>query len=98
MRRKHPPLLLALLFAVLLSACGSDKETAPQRGAQGPMQVRVAVLRPQMLENTIEATGSLLANEAIEVRSEIAGARVTDRLHRRRHGDQRPNVDPHQCR
>ncbi len=47
-----------------------------QRGSQGPMQVRVAVLRPQMLENTIEATGSLLANEAIEVRSEIAG-RVT---------------------
>jgi membrane fusion protein (multidrug efflux system) len=69
----HPTPLLALLFAVLLSACGSDKETTPQRGAQGPMQVRVAVLRPQMLENTIEATGSLLANEAIEVRSEIAG-------------------------
>ena len=40
------------------------------------MQVRVQVLQPQMLDNTIEATGSLLANEAIEVRSEIAG-RVT---------------------
>lgn len=40
------------------------------------MQVRVTVLQPQLLNNTIEATGSLLANEAIEVRSEIAG-RVT---------------------
>ncbi|MEO5586006.1 MAG: efflux RND transporter periplasmic adaptor subunit [Flavobacteriales bacterium] len=76
MCRPHSSLLSALLIAALLSACGGDKDSTPQRGSQGPMQVRVQVLQPQMLDNTIEATGSLLANEAIEVRSEIAG-RVT---------------------
>lgn len=76
MCRPHPSLLSSILVAALLSACGSDKDNTPQRGSQGPMQVRVSVLQARMLNNTIEATGSLLANEAIEVRSEIAG-RVT---------------------
>jgi membrane fusion protein (multidrug efflux system) len=72
----HPSLLPVLLPAVLLIACSGDKKSADQRGDHGPLEVRVQVLKPHVLENTIQTTGSLLANEAIEVRSEIAG-RVT---------------------
>jgi len=77
MARTHSSLLPVLLPVALLIACNGDKKSAPVRGAQGPLEVRVQVLRSHVLENTIQTTGSLLANEAIEVRSEIAG-RVTE--------------------
>ncbi|MEO8733782.1 MAG: efflux RND transporter periplasmic adaptor subunit [Flavobacteriales bacterium] len=73
----HPSLLSALFPVLLLIACSGDKKSAPARGTQGPLEVRVQVLKPHVLENTIQTTGSLLANEAVELRSEIAG-RVTE--------------------
>ncbi len=65
-----------VLTAVFLTACGGDTDKGAQRGGYGAMQVGVQVLKPRVLENTIRTTGSLLANEAIEVRSEASG-RVT---------------------
>jgi len=65
-----------LLAAAMLTACGGGEDSGAQRGGYGPMQVRVQVLQPRVLENIIRTTGSLLANEAIEVRSETSG-RVT---------------------
>lgn len=78
MQSKPSSILPTLLIAGLLSACGGggDKNTDQKKGPNGPLQVRISVLKPQALDNTIQATGSLLANEAIEVRSEVAG-RVT---------------------
>lgn len=72
-RNTFYPILLA---AATLTACGGDTDNGAQRGSFGPMQVRVQVLKPRVLENTIRTTGSLLANESIEVRSETSG-RVT---------------------
>lgn len=66
-----------LLLAALPTACGGPEEPGNDRRQAGPMQVQVRVLRPRPLDNSIQATGSLLANEAIEVRSEVAG-RVTE--------------------
>jgi membrane fusion protein (multidrug efflux system) len=66
-----PPFLL--LSAVLLSACGDHKDGASARGGTGPMEVKVEVLKAHPLENIIQTSGSLLANESIEVRSEVAG-------------------------
>jgi membrane fusion protein (multidrug efflux system) len=65
-----------LLPAALLTACGGEETEGNGRPQQGPMQVQVRVLHARALHNTIQATGSLMANEAIEVRSETAG-RVT---------------------
>jgi membrane fusion protein (multidrug efflux system) len=69
-----PPLLLS---ALLLAACGGDKDPVPERGATGPLEVKVQVLKAHPLKNIIQTTGTLLANESIEVRSEVEG-RVTD--------------------
>lgn len=77
MHRTHYFVLSALLIAGILSACGSSEGQATGREANGPMEVKVEVLRPQPFANTIRATGSLLANEAVEVRSEVTG-RVTE--------------------
>ena len=74
--RIHPlktPMLPATALVLLLAACGGGKEQAGGRGPNGPMQVLVKVVRPEPLNNTIQATGSLMANEAVEVRSEVAG-------------------------
>jgi len=48
------------------------------RGSGGgqPLPVEIQVVRPQYLENKIFTTGTLLANEEVELRSEISG-RVT---------------------
>ncbi len=66
-------LLPATAVVLLLAACGGEKEQAGGRGPNGAMQVLVKVLRPEPLSNTFQATGSLMANEAVEVRSEVAG-------------------------
>lgn len=69
----RPTLLSAAILAGMLAACGGGKDQDQGRGPGGPMQVLVKVLRPEPLSNTFQATGSLMANEAVEVRSEVAG-------------------------
>jgi membrane fusion protein (multidrug efflux system) len=75
--------LFLLVFSYLLiCACKSGKSSPPRResgisGARVP--VDAIVIQPQLLENRIYTTGTLLANEEVELRPEIAG-RVTDVL------------------
>lgn len=73
MYRSHTPFLPIVLLAGLAAGCGGDKAPAAGRSQGGPLQVRVQVLAAQPLDNTIQTTGSLLANESIEVRSEVSG-------------------------
>ena len=62
------------ILPLLLAGCGTGgNDQAQGRGPGGPMQVLVKVLRPEPLSNKVQATGSLLANESVEVRSEVAG-------------------------
>lgn len=73
------PLLSAACLVALLSSC-SDNKKSP--GASTPSQSQVVsvdaiVIEPRELENKIYATGTILANEEIELRSEISG-RVTN--------------------
>lgn len=65
------------LLAGLFAGCGTKSSDGNGRAPAGTMEVRITVLHPQALANNIQATGGLLANEAVEVRSEIAG-RVID--------------------
>ena len=72
---------LSLLSLVLISltGCGGKGDAPSTRrnsSSRSNVPVEVLVLQPQVLEEKIFATGSLLANEEIELRSEISG-RVT---------------------
>lgn len=77
MHRPLSPLLSGILLAVFTSSCGSGPEPTSGRGQGGPLQVNIQVLKARPLDNIIQTTGSLLANESIDVRSEVAG-RVTE--------------------
>jgi membrane fusion protein (multidrug efflux system) len=75
--------LFLLVFSYfLIVACKSGKSSLPRResgtsGARVP--VDAIVIQPQLLDNTIFTTGTLVANEEVKLQPEIAG-RVTDVL------------------
>jgi membrane fusion protein (multidrug efflux system) len=86
---KLQPLNFFLIGIVLfaLSACGnSDKKTTTQAsapgpaggpgGSQPPMPVDVYVVIPSLINEKIEVSGSLLANETTEIHPEISGRLV----------------------
>lgn len=87
MQDRYPPMrkiplaiTLAAILAALLTACGcSDGTGKPGGGSRGAATVPVEalVVRPQPLANKIFTTGTLLANEEVELRSEISG-RITN--------------------
>jgi membrane fusion protein (multidrug efflux system) len=62
----------------VLAGCSGDNSRPGARGGGGKtlIPVEAQVIRPQLLRNKINATGTLLANEEVELRSEITG-RVT---------------------
>ncbi|MBL0128854.1 MAG: efflux RND transporter periplasmic adaptor subunit [Flavobacteriales bacterium] len=67
---------IAAAMITLLSACGGGEEKAAGSGAMPPMAVQVHVLQPTALDNAIVTTGTLMANEEVDLVSELAG-RVT---------------------
>jgi len=62
---------------LLLAACGGSEEQAAGGGAMPPMAVQVHVLKGEHLDNALVTTGTLMANEEVELVSELAG-RITD--------------------
>ena len=73
-------LFLLVLSYLLICACKSGKSSLPgrQAGTAGAkLPVDAMVIQPQPLENKIFTTGTLLANEEVQLKPEIAG-RVTD--------------------
>jgi len=73
--------LFLLLFSYfLISACEGGKSSLPQRQSSRSVEkisVTAIVIQPQLLNNKIFTTGTLLANEEVELRPEVSG-RVTD--------------------
>jgi membrane fusion protein (multidrug efflux system) len=61
---------------LLLAACGGEEEQAAGGGAMPPMAVQVHVLKAEALDNSIVTTGTVMANEEVDLVSELAG-RVT---------------------
>jgi membrane fusion protein (multidrug efflux system) len=73
-------LFLLVLSYLLICACKSGKGSLPgrQSGTSGAkLPVDAMVIQPQLLDNKIITTGTLLANEEVQLKPEIAG-RVTD--------------------
>jgi membrane fusion protein (multidrug efflux system) len=78
---KYPKyFLFLLLFSYfLIVACKSGKSSLPRRESGLPaakVPVDAMVIQPQLLDNRIFTTGTLLANEEVQLRPEISG-RVT---------------------
>lgn len=82
-------IILVILFFVLNSKMGFFRKPAAQAGSNpmmsDPVQVEAMVVRPTLLENKLNVTGSLLADEYVDLRAETAG-KVT-KIHFRE-GDQ----------
>ncbi len=68
----------AVLFFSILAGCNTKKNnlTGDTARGGGKVPVEVMVAEPQHLVNEIYATGSVLANEKVELRNEIPG-RIT---------------------
>lgn len=68
---------LIILFFILNYKIGFFNKTSEQAGSspmgQGPVPVDATVVEPQTLENVLVLTGSLLANEYVDLKSEVAG-------------------------
>ncbi len=65
-------LSLILLF-IGTSGCGKKKDNKGVMNSSSPMGVNVIVIQPRELENVIFSNGTILANEAVELRSEVSG-------------------------
>lgn len=81
-KRLRFSLFLLVFSYLLICACKSGKGSPSRResGMSGTkLSVDAIVIQPQLLDNKIITTGTLLANEEVELRPEIAG-RVTDVL------------------
>lgn len=78
MRNISIGLLFGLLTSALLPACKEGQNGAGEAGkGQKPITVAAIVMVPKPLENRIQATGSLMANEEVELRSELPGRIVS---------------------
>ena len=67
--------ILCVLIAGSLSfvGCGESKSKPVSREGASLLSVDAILLKPQLLKNQIFTTGTLLANEEVELRPEIAG-------------------------
>jgi membrane fusion protein (multidrug efflux system) len=69
--------LTAILIILSVVSCHDDpKKVSGRGGGRGATPVEALVIHPQPLENKIVTTGTLMANEEVELRPEIDG-RVT---------------------
>jgi membrane fusion protein (multidrug efflux system) len=66
-----------LIFGFSWSSCGKKNEqssgSAPAPNKSAPLSVDVFVARATPLSNSIEVNGSIIANEFVELHSEVAG-------------------------
>ena len=66
------PLLPAIFVAVMLASCNS-KRSAPEERTNPPVVVDVMVASLQKVDNTVEASGTVIANENVELHPEVSG-------------------------
>ena len=73
-----PAILSLFISGLFLAGCGKENSAQANRGggARAAVPVEALVIQPRLLRNNAFTTGTLLANEEVELRSEISG-RVT---------------------
>jgi membrane fusion protein (multidrug efflux system) len=70
-------LIFVLIFPVIFAACKGKVKEQTDKGGQKIITVGAVVIVPRTLENNILATGNVIANEEVELRSEIPGRIIT---------------------
>jgi len=71
-----PIIMIFAAGAIFFNGCGEGESRLSDRRAGnrgGKVSVDALIVRPQQLENNIFTTGTLLANEEVELRPEISG-------------------------
>lgn len=61
------------------AAAGAPGGGGGPGGPGGPVSVNVVVVQPQPLSNVIQSTGTVLANEEVDIRTEISG--IIQKIH-----------------
>lgn len=61
------------LGLLLIIACKSKQEAPKQNNGSQPVTVDVIVASPQTINNSVEANGSVVANEYVELHPEVSG-------------------------
>ena len=69
-------LLLLIIFSVGCNKSKKQTTTTQANAKQPPLTVEVQVIKPTLINETIEVSGSLLANETTEIHPEISGRLV----------------------
>lgn len=70
------PELVGAILLLCFTACSKKDEGPANRTGGGSVPVEVSIIEPQYLEHKTFATGTLMANEEVELRSEISGRLV----------------------
>lgn len=69
-------IIVAVVLLLALPKIGLFKEKGPvasQAGSGGKLPVEAVVIKPGRLDNKLIVTGSVLANESLELKSEVSG-------------------------
>ena len=61
------------LSLLLMTACKSKQEAPKQNNAPQTVSVDVIIASPQTISNSVEANGSVVANEYVELHAEVSG-------------------------
>jgi membrane fusion protein, multidrug efflux system len=74
----HHPYIFRFYFPIILIifsiiGCKNASDDKNQKSNPNSVGVNVIVIQPREIENTIFSNGTLLANEEVEIRSEVAG-------------------------
>jgi membrane fusion protein (multidrug efflux system) len=71
--KEYKWLLIAVSLAFALSGCKGNNKEQPGNAAPKAMTVGGMIVEPKLLENNILTTGNVIANEEVELRSEVPG-------------------------
>jgi membrane fusion protein (multidrug efflux system) len=66
-------LIVLVLLAIPKLKSSEDKTMAAGNGAAGPLPVRAHITKYEVLDNKVLTTGTVLANEEVELKSEASG-------------------------
>jgi membrane fusion protein, multidrug efflux system len=71
--QKNKSVMLLLLVIATIAGCSETKKEGAEAKAKKPMGVEAAIITEQILDHTFSFTGSLMANEVIELKPETSG-------------------------
>jgi len=65
--------IVILILLALPKLSSSGQTTIKQKTSDAPLQVKAHIIKKEKLANNIIVSGTVLANEEVELRSEVAG-------------------------